>query len=115
MANDATEMPEGAKSTTTQGSREAESNKNGRQPRDGWDKLQSLSPLITGIVLAVFGYFLTGSVNEAIQKSQLQFNYVKEMQDLLTKLNDPKTTLVEGRTDAVALAAFGSVRYTLPY
>jgi len=77
-------------------------------PKDNWDKLQALSPLITGVVLAAIGYFLTGSVNQAFQKSQLQFNYVKEMQELLSKLGDPKTTPEEAKTTAVALAAFGS-------
>ena len=91
----------------------AESGKTeGKGPKDGWDKLQALAPLITGVVLAVVGYFLTGSVNQAVQKSQLQFNYVKEMQDLLVKLGDPKTTLEEAKTAAVGLAAFGS--YSIP-
>ena len=86
--------------------------KEGKGPKDGWDKLQALAPLITGVVLAAIGYFLTGSVNQAVQKSQLQFNYVKEMQDLLVKLGDPKTTLEEAKTTAVGLAAFGS--YSIP-
>jgi hypothetical protein len=63
-------------------------------------------------VLAAIGYFLTGSVNQAVQKGQLQFNYVKEMQELLSKLGDSKTTLEEAKTTAVALAAFGS--YSIP-
>ena len=81
-------------------------------PRDAWDKLQALSPLITGLVLALVGYFLTGSVNQAIQKSQLQFNYVKEMRELLAKMGDAKTTLDEAKTTAVALASFGA--YAIP-
>jgi hypothetical protein len=82
--------------------------KKSAESKDNWDKLQALSPLITGIVLAAIGYFLTGSVNQAFQKSQLQFNYVKEMQELLGKLGDSKTTLEEAKSTAVALAAFGS-------
>ncbi|HUI56581.1 MAG TPA: hypothetical protein VLY04_16510 [Bryobacteraceae bacterium] len=81
-------------------------------PKDFWDKLQALSPFVTGVVLAAIGYFLTGSVNKTVQKSQLQFNYVKEMQELLAKLGDSKTTLEEAKTTAVALAAFGS--YSIP-
>jgi hypothetical protein len=80
-------------------------------PKDNWEKLQALSPLITGVVLAVVGYFLTGSVNQAFQKSQLQFSYVKEMQELLAKLGESKT-LEEAKTTAVALAAFGP--YAIP-
>jgi hypothetical protein len=82
--------------------------KQSKGPKDNWDKLQALAPLITGVVLAAIGYFLTGSVNEAFQKSQLQFSYVKEMQELLSKLGDSKTTLEEAKTTAMALAAFGS-------
>jgi hypothetical protein len=91
---------------------ESAKNTEAKGPKDGWDKLQALAPLITGVVLAAIGYFLTGSVNQAVQKSQLQFNYVKEMQDLLVKLGDPKTTLEEAKTTAVGLAAFGS--YSIP-
>lgn len=83
-----------------------------KKSKDTWDKLQALSPLISGVVLAAIGYFLTGSVNQAIQKSQLQFSYVKEMQELLAKLGDPKASLEGAKTTAVALAAFGS--YAIP-
>jgi hypothetical protein len=83
-----------------------------KAPKDRWDKLQAFSPLITGVVLALIGYFLTNSVNQGFQRSQLQFNYVKEMQELLAKLGDPKTGPEEAKTIAVALAAFGS--YSIP-
>ena len=83
-----------------------------KAPKDGWDKLQAVSPLLTAIVVALIGGILTGSVNQAIQKSQLQFNNVKEMQELLAKLGDPKTDLEQAKTTAVALAAFGS--YSVP-
>jgi hypothetical protein len=96
--------PESPESPSGEGGEKKES----KGPKDNWDRLQALSPLITGVVLAAIGYFLTGSVNQAFQKSQLQFNYVKEMQELLSKLGDSKTTLEEARTTAVALAAFGS-------
>src|SRR5215475_5492024 len=78
------------------------------KPKDFWDKLQSVSALISGALLALVGYFLTGPVNQTIQKSQLQFNYVKEMEELLAKLGEPKASLEEAKTAAVALAAFGS-------
>lgn len=96
--------PESPESPGGEGGEKKES----KGPKDNWDKLQALAPLITGVVLAAIGYFLTGSVNQAFQKSQLQFNYVKEMQELLSKLGDSKTTPEEAQTTAVALAAFGS-------
>jgi hypothetical protein len=95
---------ESEESSGDEGGEESES----KGPKDNWDKLQALSPLITGVVLAAIGYFLTGSVNQAFQTSQLQFNYVKEMQELLSKLGDPKINPEEAKTTAVALAAFGS-------
>jgi hypothetical protein len=80
--------------------------------KDGWDILQALSPLITGVALALIGYWLTGVADHAVKRSQLQFDYVKEMQELLVKLGDRKTTQEEAKTTAVALAAFGS--YSIP-
>jgi len=81
-------------------------------PKDRWDKLQVIAPFVTAVVVAVIGYILNYSVNQGFQRSQLQFNYVKEMQELLAKLGDSKTTPEEAMTTAVALAAFGS--YSIP-
>lgn len=78
----------------------------------GWAKFQAITPLITPVVVAAVGFYFTGKVNQTIQRSQLQFNYVKEMQELLSKLGESKTTAEEAKTTAVALAAFGS--YSIP-
>src|SRR5258705_12819948 len=82
-----------------------------KKSKDIWDKLQALSPLISGVVLAAIGYFLTGSVNQAIQKSQLQFSYLKKLQELLAKLAGSKASLEGDKTKAVAHAWL--VYYTL--
>jgi hypothetical protein len=73
--------------------------------KDAWEKLQALSPLISGILVAVVGYFLTGSVNSAIQRQQLQLSNVREMRELLVQLgaDDPGQVY----SAAFALSAFG--------
>ena len=73
--------------------------------KDGWEKLEALTPLISGIVVAVVGYFLTGSVNNAIQRQELQLSNVKEMRDLLAQLNTADRDQAEAA--AFTLSAFG--------
>ena len=73
--------------------------------KDGWEKLQALTPLVSGILVAVVGYFLTGSVNNAIQRQQLQLSNVKEMRELLAQLNTADSTLADSA--AFTLSAFG--------
>ena len=45
-----------------------------KRPKDKWDKFQSLSGIVSGLMVAVVGYFLTGSVNRALQERQFQFS-----------------------------------------
>jgi len=76
--------------------------------KDFWEKLQSsssLSSLVSALLVVIVGYYLTGSVNNAIQRQQLQLSNVKEMRDLLAQLD----TAGSGQADAAAftLSAFG--------
>lgn len=73
--------------------------------KDGWEKLQAITPLIAGVLVAFISYLLTGSVNNAIQRQQLQLSNVKEMRDLLAQLD----TADAGQADSAAftLSAFG--------
>lgn len=73
--------------------------------KDRWEKAQALMPLVSGILVAVVGYFLTGSVNAAIQRQQLQLANVKEMRELLIQLNNGNTEQAEAT--GFALSAFG--------
>ncbi len=75
-----------------------------KKPKDIWDRVQSLSGLISGLMVAVVGYYFTVSINHA----QFQFSSAKEMQELLTKFNDPKTTADDKESIALVLAAFGT-------
>jgi len=73
--------------------------------KDAWEKLEALMPLVSGVLLAIVGYFLTGAVSNAIQRQQLQLSNVTQMRDLLAQLN----TADSDQADAAAftLAAFG--------
>jgi len=73
--------------------------------KDGWEKLQALTPLVSGLLVVIVGYFLTGSVNNAIQRQQLQLSNVKEMRDLLAQLDTADTSQAEAA--AFTLSAFG--------
>ena len=73
--------------------------------KDGWEKLQAVTPLIAGVVLAFVSYLLTGSVNNAIQRQQLQLSNVKEMRDLLAQLDTADAAAAESA--AFTLSAFG--------
>ncbi len=82
-----------------------------KKPKDNWDKFSSLSGLVSGVMIAVVGYFLTGSVNNALQERQLQFSNAKEMQELLSRMADPKTTIPDKESIALVVANFG--RYAI--
>jgi hypothetical protein len=78
--------------------------------KDGWDKFSALTPLISGILLAIVGYFLTGSVNNALKRQEVQLSNVREMRELLARLQGPAEQLKveEAEGAAFTLAAFGA-------
>jgi hypothetical protein len=75
--------------------------------KDKWDKLGVFSPLVTGIVLAVVAYFLTGSINLALQKQQLELSGARETRELVSSLSSRDTSREEAEATAITLAAFG--------
>src|SRR6185295_13009015 len=78
-----------------------------KPPRDWLEILKAAAPLISGVVVAVVGYFLTGSINNAIQKQQLELSNVKEMRQLLLDLSNPDASREQVQATAVTLSAFG--------
>src|SRR5262247_2818604 len=78
-----------------------------KRPKDNWDKIQSVSALLSGLLVAVVGYFLTGMINRGLQERQFQFSSAKDMQELLARLNDPAVSLENKQSTALVLAAFG--------
>jgi hypothetical protein len=75
--------------------------------KDGWDRLQASSTLISSIGAAVLAFFLTGSVNQALQQKQFDLSAVKEMKESIAALNKPDLSVAEAQTKAAELAAFG--------
>lgn len=73
--------------------------------KDGWEKLQAVTPMVSGLLVVIVGYFLTGSVTNAIQRQQLQLSNVTEMRDLLAQLDTADTGQAEAA--AFTLSAFG--------
>jgi hypothetical protein len=77
--------------------------------KDGWEKVQAVTPLVgpmvAGILLAFVSYLLTGSVNNAIQRQQLQLSNVKEMRELLAQLDTADAAAADSA--AFTLSAFG--------
>ena len=76
-------------------------------PKDVWDKFAAVSGLLSGLLVAIVGYYLTGLVNQSLQEKQFQFSSAKDMQELLTRLNDPTVSLENKQSTALVLAAFG--------
>jgi hypothetical protein len=75
--------------------------------KDWWDRLQASSTLISSIGAAVLAFFLTGSVNQALQQRQYELSAVKEMKESIAALNKPDLSDAEAQAKAAELAAFG--------
>jgi hypothetical protein len=75
--------------------------------KDVWDRLQAASGLITALGGAILAFFLTGSINQALQQRQYELSAVKEMQQSIAALNKPDLSEEEAQTKAAELAAFG--------
>jgi hypothetical protein len=75
--------------------------------KDWWDRLQASSTLISSIGAAILAFFLTGSVNQALQQRQFELSAVKEMKESIAALNKPDLSSAEAQTKAAELAAFG--------
>jgi hypothetical protein len=76
--------------------------------KDAWDVLAALSPFvssISGIVLAILAYQLTGSVEVALKREELNLSNVTEMRSLLLSLQGEKPEEWQGA--AFTLSAFG--------
>jgi hypothetical protein len=78
-----------------------------KKPKDLWDKFQSISGVVSGLLVAVVGYFLTSSINKTLQERQFQVSSAKDMQELLMRISNPKTELADKESAALVLANFG--------
>jgi hypothetical protein len=89
--------------------------------KDRWEKAQvvlsALAPLLTGVLLALVGYLLNGTINKALEQRKLELANVTQMRDLLVRMrtgngNGQPLSEEEMNADAMALAAFGP--YSVP-
>lgn len=78
-----------------------------KKPKDHWDKLQAVSGLVSGVLVAVVGILLTSSINKTLQERQFQASSAKDMQELLMRICNPKTELPDKESAALVLANFG--------
>ncbi len=86
----------------------AKSNTPQDKPKDFWDKLKVLSPLMTPVVLLLLGYWLNDSINQALRRQELQLSNVREMRQLLTDLQGNEVTPAGADGIAGTLSAFGA-------
>jgi hypothetical protein len=81
-----------------------------RQGRVAWDKLLPwVQALVTPVVVAVVGWWVSGSLDLAIKQQQADISGVKEMREALADLyaKDPEKAKVDTAADSIA--AFGGV------
>ena len=77
------------------------------KPKDNWDRLQAVSSFASGALVAIVGYFLTGSVNRVLEERKLEVSTGAAVHELVLKLENGDSN--EANAAAVTLAAFGSV------
>jgi hypothetical protein len=92
-------------------SKSSESKQKPKQ-KDFWDKVQAVSTIIAGIGVAIVGYFLTGSVTQALKERELELSNLKEMRELILRLGNEKITDSEAHAAAMTLAVFGKYAVT---
>jgi uncharacterized low-complexity protein len=78
-----------------------------QQPRSGLrDWLQTLGPYLAGLVVLIVGFWLKDSVSLALQREQLDLNYVKDVRDMIEDF-DASTEQPAADANAIALAMYG--------
>jgi hypothetical protein len=68
--------------------------------------LQALGPFASSVALLLIGYWVTDSVKSALEREQLDLDYVKDMRDLIKDF-DESTTPPAADANAIALAMYG--------
>ena len=75
-----------------------------------WYSSELFSSVLSGVVLAVFAFFLTGRLEQAAKERELNIQSAKEMQELLVKISTGNRD--EAEAAAVSLTTYG--RYSIP-
>lgn len=83
----------------------------GATERNGpWYESGLFSTVLSGIILAAFGFFLTGRLEQAAKERELNIQSAKEMQELLVKISTGSRDDAEAA--ALSLTTYG--RYSIP-
>jgi hypothetical protein len=75
-----------------------------------WYNSELFSTVLSGVILAVFGYMLTGRLEQSTKERELRTTNATEMQALLVKISTGSAE--EADAAAVSLTTFG--RYSIP-
>jgi len=75
------------------------------------DWLGALAPYVGGLVALCVGYWIKDSVTLAMQREELDLEYVKQMRDLVKDI-DESSSVPAAEANAVALAMFG--KHSIP-
>ena len=75
-----------------------------------WYSSKLFSSVLSGVILAAFGFFLTGRLEQAAKERELNIQSAKEMQDLLVKISLGNHD--EAEASALSLTTYG--RYSIP-
>jgi hypothetical protein len=70
------------------------------------DWLQTLGPYVAGLIVLLVGYWIKDSVTLALQREQLDLNYVASMRDLITALDNAED-VNSANANAMALVLYG--------
>jgi hypothetical protein len=80
-----------------------------KENKEHWYDSQLFSSVLSGVILAVFGFFLTGRLEQSAKERELNIQSANGMQELLVKMSTAKGYELEAT--AVTLTAFG--RYAI--
>jgi hypothetical protein len=75
-----------------------------------WYESGLFSSVLSGVILAAFGFFLTGRLEQAAKERELNIQSAKEMQELLVKVSTGSPD--EAEAAALSLTTYG--RYSIP-
>jgi hypothetical protein len=81
-----------------------------KEKKDQWYNSQLFSSVLSGVILAAFGFFLTGRLEQASKERELNIQSAKDMQELLVKISTGSRD--EAEAAAVSLTTFG--QYAIP-
>lgn len=87
-----------------------DSSKKKKEEKHHWYNSELFSSVLSGVILAAFGFFLTGRLEQAAKERELNIQSARDMQELLVKVSTGSRD--EAEAAAVSLTTFG--QYSIP-